>query len=154
MVGGKTRQQSVLKGLEKGNTYKPDKVIIHDAVRPFFSNKILNKIVTYLDDFDCVVPSLKIFDSIRHYEKKFIQILIEKKLKLIQTPQGFKLFNSIFSAHQKFNDEQFTDDSMLVLLQNTCRIKFIDGEILNFKVTKMIFGDFKKMMESKLIFQK
>ena len=148
VVGGKTRQQSVLKGLEKGKTFKPDKIIIHDAVRPFFSNKILNKIVTYLDDFDCVVPSLKIFDSIRHYENKIYRNLDRDKLKLIQTPQGFK-FNTIYNAHLKFKDEQFTDDSMLAY-RNTCSIKFIDGEILNFKVTKKNdFEILKKMFESK-----
>ena len=42
VVGGTTRQNSVLKGLEKANKYKPKKIIIHDAVRPFFSNKTLN----------------------------------------------------------------------------------------------------------------
>jgi 2-C-methyl-D-erythritol 4-phosphate cytidylyltransferase/2-C-methyl-D-erythritol 2,4-cyclodiphosphate synthase len=148
VVGGTTRQSSVLKGLEKANKYKPNKVIIHDAVRPFFSNKTLNKIVTHLDHFDCVVPSLKIFDSVRHYENKVYRNLDRDKLKLIQTPQGFK-FNTIFNAHQKFKDEQFTDDSMLAY-RNECRIKFIDGEILNFKVTKKKdYEIIKKMMESK-----
>ena len=148
VVGGTTRQNSVLKGLEKANKYKPKKIIIHDAVRPFFSNKTLNKIVTQLDNFDCVVPYLKIFDSVRHYDNKIYRNLDRDKLKLIQTPQGFK-FNTIFNAHQKFKDEQFTDDSMLAY-RNACRIKFIDGEILNFKVTKKEdYEIIKKMMESK-----
>ena len=97
------RQDSVLKGLEKANKYKLNKVIIHDAVRPFFSNKTLNKIVTQLDHFDCVVPSLKIFDSVRHYEKKFTGI-DRDKLKLIQTPQDLNsILYSVLIKNLKMN---------------------------------------------------
>ena len=94
-------QEFVLKGLEKANKYKPNKVIIHDAVRPFFSNKTLNKI-TQLDHFDCSSVS-KIFDSVRHYEKVY-RNLDRDKLKLIQTPQDLNsILYSVLIKNLKMN---------------------------------------------------
>ena len=68
--GGNTRQESVKKGLDKIKRYKIDKVIIHDAVRPFFSKELLRSIILNLKKFECVVPATKVFDSVRSYKRK------------------------------------------------------------------------------------
>ena len=139
--GGNTRQESVKKGLDKIKRYKIDKVIIHDAVRPFFSKELLRSIILNLKKFECVVPATKVFDSVRSYKRKKYEDIQREGLNLIQTPQGFD-FKKIYDAHQKFKKDQFTDDSMLAY-KNECQIKIIDGEILNFKVTEK--NDFKKL---------
>ena len=39
--GGNCRQESVYNGLKSIKKYSPNKVLIHDAVRPFFSKNLI-----------------------------------------------------------------------------------------------------------------
>ena len=133
-AGGETRQISVLNGLKRCKKYKPENIIIHDVVRPFFSKKLLNEILENLKKNKCVIPSLNVYDSIRFYDKNSYKNIERGNLKLIQTPQGFK-FDTIYNAHIKANKFNFTDDSLLVF-NNEKNILLIPGEFLNFKITE------------------
>ena len=141
--GGETRQKSVLNGLKICKKYKPENVVIHDVVRPFFSENLLKSILQNLSTKKCVVPSLKVYDSIRFHENKTYENIEREKLKLIQTPQGFK-FDIIYKAHMNANKNNFTDDSMLAF-ENGNKISLISGEIYNFKITEK--KDLKKSLK-------
>ncbi len=151
--GGKTRQESVFNGLNKAQELNPDNVLIHDAVRPFFSEKLLIEICQNLTKYEGVVPSLNINDSIRYNLKNNYKNINRDNLKLIQTPQGFK-FKSILEAHKKFKKNIFTDDS-LIFYKLKKKIKLINGETLNFKITtkedykfgKLLFKGAKQMQD-------
>jgi len=146
--GGTSRQESVYNGLKSIKKYSPDKVLIHDAVRPFFSKNLLNEIIKKLEKHESVIPTLKIFDSVRVIEKKKYVNLNRENIKLIQTPQAFD-FKKIYNAHRKFKSEVNTDDSLL-FYKNGNKIKIITGEIMNFKITeKKGFEEFKKIYEEK-----
>ena len=67
--GGKSRQESVYNGLKAIKKYSPNKIMIHDAVRPFFSINLLQEIIKKLKTNESVIPTLKIFDSIILFEK-------------------------------------------------------------------------------------
>ena len=144
--GGCNRQESVYNGLNFIKKDSPSKVMIHDAVRPFFSINLLKEIIKKLNKNDSAIPTLKIFDSVRLFEKKKYKNLNRENIKLIQTPQGFD-FKKIFNAHKKFKNEINTDDSLL-FYKNGNKIKTIEGEIMNIKVTeKRGFKDLKKIYE-------
>ena len=146
--GGGSRQESVYNGLKSIKKDSPNKIIIHDAVRPFFSINLLQEIIKKLKPNESVVPTLKIFDSIRLFEKKEYKNLSRENIKLIQTPQGFD-FKKIYDAHKIFKNEIYTDDSLL-FYKNGNKIKTIPGEIMNIKVTeKKEFQDLKKIYENK-----
>jgi 2-C-methyl-D-erythritol 4-phosphate cytidylyltransferase/2-C-methyl-D-erythritol 2,4-cyclodiphosphate synthase len=146
--GGKSRQESVYYGLKSIKKDSPGKVLIHDAVRPFFSINLINEIIKKLETNDSVIPSLKVFDSIRLLEKREYKNLHREDIKLIQTPQGFD-FKKIYDAHKKFKNDAYTDDS-LIFYRNGNKIKIISGEIMNIKVTeKKDFQDLKKIYEKK-----
>ena len=131
--GGITRQESVFNGLKEAAKFKPKNIIIHDAVRPFFSEKLIKELLKNLKDHDGVIPSVNIYDSIRYDLKNNYKDVDRENLKLIQTPQAFK-FKSIFEAHRKFKKNNFTDDSLILYkLKNS--IKLIKGEPSNFKIT-------------------
>ncbi len=131
--GGITRQESVFNGLKEAAKFKPKNIIIHDAVRPFFSEKLIKELLKNLKDHDGVIPSVNIYDSIRYDLKNNYKDVDRENLKLIQTPQAFK-FKSIFEAHRKFKKNNFTDDSLILYkLKNS--IKLIKGELSNFKIT-------------------
>ena len=110
--GGKTRQESVLNGLNEAKKSNPKNVVIHDCVRPFFPSKILPEIIKRLDTYDCVVPTLNINDSVRLISKDIYQDVNRENLKLIQTPQGFN-FKKILESHLNLGNRNCTDDSII-----------------------------------------
>ena len=76
--GGNSRQESVFNGLKSIKKDFPNKVLIHDAVRPFFSINLLYEIIKKLENHESVVPALNIFDSVRLFEKKVTYSLFQK----------------------------------------------------------------------------
>ncbi len=132
--GGKTRQMSVYNGLKFSKKFNPKNIVIHDSVRPFFSNNLLKESIKFLNNYDCTIPFLNIYDSIRRLQSKNIENVDRDKLKLVQTPQGFN-YGKIYESHIKYKNLNFTDDSMMAYY-NGCKIKFIKGEISNFKITE------------------
>ena len=137
IAGGNNRQQSTykaLKYLKKQNSIS--KVLIHDAARPNFSSKLLGSIIKNMKNARAVVPKIKIQDAIKQIidSSKDEYILGKKRdnLFLTQTPQAFKL-NEIFKLH-KSNYSKYKDDD-ISLYMDLNKVKFIEGEKNNFKIT-------------------
>ena len=123
---GKSRQLSSLNALRKLQPYKPDNVLIHDAARPFCSNKLVIKIMRSLYKNKSAIPYVLSPDKKVISKNEF-----NKTIKLIQTPQGFK-FNTIFRAHLDTKVVDAKDDSGLIPLE---KLNLIKGENFNFKIT-------------------
>ena len=70
IVGGKTRQESTFKALEKIKKMNCKKVLIHDVARPFPSKKLINKIISNLKKNHAVIPIIKINDAAKRVKKK------------------------------------------------------------------------------------
>ena len=123
---GKNRQISYFNALKKLKKYKPQNVLIHDAARPFCSNKLTQKILKRLDKNFSAIP------QILNPDRKVIsKEEINKNIKLIQTPQGFD-FNTIFKSHLNAKINNAKDDSVLISKE---KLNFIKGERLNIKIT-------------------
>ena len=133
IIGGENRQKSVFNGLTAAKPFNPKYVLIHDAVRPFFSMNLLTRVLKNLKDEISVIPSINVYDSVRHFKSKKYTNVLRENLKLIQTPQGF-CFNSIYEAHKKNKESFHTDDSM-ILYELKNKIRLIKGEKINFKIT-------------------
>ena len=130
--GGNNRSESVFAGLKNCNS-PCNKVIIHDAARPFISNEILDKGMSYLDKFEAAVPITSINDSIIETNTE-INYLNRKKIKKIQTPQFF-IFDKIINAYIN-KDHNYTDDlSLLLDYDKNILFKLFNGEENNFKIT-------------------
>ncbi|MBD1147694.1 2-C-methyl-D-erythritol 2,4-cyclodiphosphate synthase [Pelagibacterales bacterium SAG-MED31] len=124
--GGKNRQLSSLNALKKLKKYKPNNVLIHDAARPFCSNRLISKILKKLNKNASAIPYVLSPDRKVVLKKEF-----NKNLKLIQTPQGFN-FKIILNAHLNTKLINAKDDSALLSEEN---LRFIKGEKLNIKIT-------------------
>ena len=133
VVGGNNRQKSVFNGLKAAKSLNPKYVLIHDAVRPFFTTNLLKKILKKLEEEISVIPSINVYDSARYFKNNKYTNISRENLKLIQTPQGY-CYNSIYEAHKKNNESTHTDDSM-ILYEFKNKIKLIKGEKMNFKIT-------------------
>ena len=111
--------------------------MIHDAARPFISQKLINQIIEKLNKYDAVIPTLDCMDSIIKIENKSFDYLNRKKIKYIQTPQGFN-YKLIYSAYNniKENINVFSDNmSTLISYNPNINYTLIDGESSNFKIT-------------------
>ena len=133
ILGGENRQKSVFNGLSAAKSFNPKYVLIHDAVRPFFSMNLLKRVLKNLQGKISVIPSINVYDSVRYFRSKKYSNVFRENLKLIQTPQGF-CFNSIYEAHKKNKESIHTDDSM-ILYELKNKVRLIKGEKMNFKIT-------------------
>ena len=74
VIGGKTRQESSFKGLKnidkEFGKKRNQKVIIHDAARPFVSKDLINSCIKNLDRYKAVCPIIKIDDTLKKVSKK------------------------------------------------------------------------------------
>ena len=130
--GGKERSDSSLLALKYIKKYKPKNVLIHDAARPNFSLKLLKRLIINLKKNKAVVPIIKPKDSLKYKIKGNIFNLKKENAYLTQTPQAFR-FNNLykFAISNKCN----TTDESTLFIENNHRIKFINGENQNNKIT-------------------
>ena len=153
VAGGNSRQQSTYNALKYLKKQKSiSKVLIHDAARPNFSSKLLGSIIKNMKNARAVVPKIKIEDAIKQIidSSKDEYILGKKRdyLFLTQTPQAFKL-KEIFELH-KTNYLKYKDDD-ISLYMDLNKVKFIEGEKNNFKITDQSdFENLKSIYKSRL----
>ncbi len=137
--GGKTRADSAYRSL---NAIKKDNfknVFIHDAARPNFSLKLLEKLIKEAKKNKCVVPTLKPIDSIKFKNKNIIINLKRNYIHLTQTPQAFD-YKELLKL-QSSKNLKVSDDVSLFINANK-KVKFINGEDQNKKIT--VFSDVKE----------
>ena len=132
--GGNTRSKSTYAALSYLKKQKNiDKVLIHDAARPNFSNQLIKNILKESKKNKIIIPVLKLQDALKEKQKKNkILSLNKKKFFLTQTPQCFNL-NEIFQLHKKNINKHNDDDYSLIANNN--KVKLIAGEKRNFKIT-------------------
>ena len=130
--GGKERSDSSLIGLKFIKKYKPVNVLIHDAARPNFTITLLKKLVNSLKKNKATIPVISTKDSIKYKIKNQLFNLKRKNLYLTQTPQAFR-FKDIYDLSIK--QKGIVQDEATLFINNNIKIKLIDGEILNEKIT-------------------
>tara|TARA_Y100001935_G_scaffold173648_1_gene143465 strand:+ start:5031 stop:6176 length:1146 start_codon:yes stop_codon:yes gene_type:complete len=152
VIGGNSRQQSTLNALKYLVSQKGiSKVLIHDAARPNFSTKLFSSILRNMKNYRAVVPKIKVQDAIKQIiDSSREEYIVGKKrdnLFLTQTPQAFYL-KEIYHLH-KINSDKYKDDDISLYIDLN-KVKFIEGEKSNFKITdKTDFENLKNIYKSK-----
>jgi 2-C-methyl-D-erythritol 4-phosphate cytidylyltransferase/2-C-methyl-D-erythritol 2,4-cyclodiphosphate synthase len=72
VIGGRTRAESAYIALQSIKNYNIKNVLIHDAARPNFSLRLLDKLYKELKLNDCVIPAIQTSDSIKHLKHLII----------------------------------------------------------------------------------
>ena len=149
--GGKTRQKSTFNALKYlVSKNGPNKVLIHDAARPNFSIRLLDSILKNMKNASAVVPKIIIQDAIKQIiDSSREEYIVGKKrdnIFLTQTPQAFNL-REVYHLH-KTNSDKYKDDD-ISLYMDLNKVKFIEGEKNNFKITdKADFENLKNIYKS------
>jgi 2-C-methyl-D-erythritol 4-phosphate cytidylyltransferase / 2-C-methyl-D-erythritol 2,4-cyclodiphosphate synthase len=137
VVGGSTRQQSVLAGLNALAAHAPINVLIHDAARPFVSAELIGRVTHALSEEDAVVPALPVTATLKDVDPAGIvdATVPRDGLQMAETPQGFR-FATILAAHLKASGERrdFTDDAAVAEWAGV-PVRVVPGDPTNVKLT-------------------
>lgn len=132
--GGDTRQASVRNGLNKTKYNDNDVVLIHDGDRPLLGDGLITRCLREMEHEDACTLFIKNEDTLKEISNKGRKDIINGVSFDIQTPQCFR-YGLIKELHNKYKDENVTDDVSLVLLENQ-KVSYIEGNPNNFKVTE------------------
>lgn len=135
VVGGAERSISVRLGLESLEDFSPQYVLIHDAARPFVSEKLISRILQALKHHKGAIPGIAVADTLKCASQTMIETTVDRReLYQAQTPQGFD-YPTILAAHRQLqNVRDLTDDASL-LEQLTIPVQIVQGELKNRKIT-------------------
>ncbi len=143
LAGGKERSDSSIAAI-KAYADVPNsdcyKMIFHDAVRPFITEAIIQKVIAGLDTVNAVNVGIPATDTIIEVStmEHITNVPNRENLRQAQTPQAFR-FNTIKKAYAiALTDNQFkaTDDCGVVLKYLPEEpILVVEGSPENIKVT-------------------
>lgn len=134
ITGGSTRQESSYKALQAcGPT--TEIVLIHDAVRPFISERILRENVEKAAHVGAINTCISSQDTVVYAPTGIeIEEIPPRDAYLRgQTPQTFS-YPLLLEAHEKTTHTDASDDCQLLLSQNQ-RVYVVEGNEQNLKIT-------------------
>ena len=139
VAGGATRQESVRLGLAAlGDPSARDRVLIHDAARPFPPPDVLQRVLAALDQSDGAIAAVPLADTLKRATgtQNISDTVARDGLWRAQTPQGFR-FGAIMAAHERAHHEgraDFTDDAAIAEWAGI-DVTLVPGSDRNFKIT-------------------
>jgi 2-C-methyl-D-erythritol 4-phosphate cytidylyltransferase / 2-C-methyl-D-erythritol 2,4-cyclodiphosphate synthase len=139
-IGGVTRQQSVLAGLEALAGAKLDIVLIHDAARPFPSVDLVARAIEAAERHGAAAPGTAMSDTVKQVDAdgRVVATPPRSALRAVQTPQAFR-FPLILAAHRgaaAAGVGDLTDDVAVAEWAGSPAHVF-EGDPANIKVTTM-----------------
>lgn len=142
-LGGKTRQESVGRGIEfvrnDPHLSQASAVLIHDAVRPMVPATVVEAVIAAVHEgVPAVTPAIPLADSIRAVGEgpNESTVVDRSTLRAIQTPQGFPL-DVIARSHDLCAEsgQSFTDDVSCAEAAGY-PVTIIEGSRLAMKITE------------------
>ncbi len=135
--GGATRQESVHNALKVSGCSANDIVLVHDAVRPFVTSKLIRLTVGHVLKFKCCIPVLPVVETVKRISRSgYIEETIDRSLLAsAQTPQGFR-FGILKSAFEYADATGYKGTDEASIAENAgYKIKTFPGERTNIKIT-------------------
>lgn len=133
VTGGDTRAASVLQGLRALQKDLPDHVLVHDAARPFVSDRIIADVTQKLEVSEGAFAALPVVDALwRVEETDALEPVSRAGLWRAQTPQGFH-FQALLAAHLG-NTGDAADDVEIARAAGMT-VQVVRGDTENFKIT-------------------
>jgi 2-C-methyl-D-erythritol 4-phosphate cytidylyltransferase len=112
--GGKERKDSIANAMQIALAKDSDKVIIHDAARPFIPREVIDRLIEASKQYSCVIPILPVSDTLKKIEGEHILETCDRMhYALAQTPQIIDT-KAYFLALQEIENKVFTDDASIM----------------------------------------
>lgn len=138
VAGGATRHLSSRAGVA-ALPPEVERVLIHDAARPFASVRLIRRLLRALRDpaVAGVIPAVDVHDSTVLVEGRggghLKEYLPRERLRAVQTPQAFRAA-ALREAFARSRGRDFCDDA-IVLRRRGLRVDVVEGERENRKIT-------------------
>lgn len=129
---GETRQKTAYLGISNS---KNNKVIIHEAARPFISKSNFRELIE--DSSESIIFGIPIPFTVSVANKNLEAVLDRDKLINVQLPQKFLKKDLLEAFKKSFKDKKiFTEESsMLKYYYNEKNVKILEGNNYNLKIT-------------------
>ena len=131
IIGGATRRDSVARGLA---AIQGERVLIHDAARPFLPHNVIDRLLAALDDGPGAVPVLPVADTLAEGGAELGAVVPREKLARVQTPQAFRLA-AIRSAHAAWDSLVAATDDAQIARAFGLSVAIVEGSPLLDKLT-------------------
>ena len=132
VIGGKSRQETVHNCIKESLS---EIVIIHDGARAAIKQEYINTCIKSMKEFKGVAVGVRSKDTIKITDENNIVVDTTKRSNtwIVQTPQCFER-KSLLEMHEKYKNEEVTDDCMLMEKGNH-KVKILEGDYTNIKIT-------------------
>ena len=93
--GGEHRQNSVANALASLQASPDDIVLVHDAVRPFVNDEVIDGVIAAVQKYDAAIAGIPAIDTVKQVDRTsdgavVLATVPREKMVLAQTPQGFR----------------------------------------------------------------
>ena len=134
--GGATRQQSVVRGLAALDHSGASLVAVHDAVRPFFSRGLFDRLLAAAEEEGGAIPVMPVTDTIhRTNGRVIVETPARESLAAAQTPQCFRRSELEQALQLAVVEGGELTDEAAAATRAGFRVRVIEGERHNIKIT-------------------
>jgi 2-C-methyl-D-erythritol 4-phosphate cytidylyltransferase/2-C-methyl-D-erythritol 2,4-cyclodiphosphate synthase len=139
-IGGKTRQESVHRGLKEVKECCPisgdDVVLIHDAARPFVACHDIEALLNTMKEYHGASLAYKSVDTCRSVNEINVaqEEISRDDVWSIQTPQAFR-YATIIKAHAQCDPHKVYTDDTSIASDSGCSVVLVPASKYNFKIT-------------------
>ena len=138
--GGEHRQHSVANALAAISAAPDDVILVHDAVRPFVTEQIIEEVIEAAQKYGAAIAGLPAVDTVKQVERTAEGAVItatvpRERVVMAQTPQGFR-YDVIKKAFDEATADGFigTDEASLVE-RSGHEVAVVMGSPRNIKIT-------------------
>lgn len=135
VVGGATRQKSVLKGIEACSPCATH-IAVHDGARPLVTDKIINDTLSVAVKTGAAATGVKVVDTIKcvNNRNEILSTPERDTLRAVHTPQIFSKKLYLDAARSVQDSDSFTDDCKLIEASGNT-VTIVEGDYQNIKIT-------------------
>lgn len=135
VVGGKTRQESVSKGLAALSD-KVKLAAIQDGARPFASWQMIDRVVRAANTYSAAAPAIPVKDTIKVVNGGVVTNTPDRKtLMAVQTPQVFDIALLRGALLKAWEDGAEVTDDCSAVERMGMSVKIVEGDERNIKIT-------------------
>src|SRR5215469_9902978 len=140
VAGGEHRQQSVANLLAAISATEDDIVLVHDAVRPFVSEEIIEQVIEAARKYGAAIAATPAVDTVKQVDRTADGALVtatipRERVVMAQTPQGFR-YGVLKKAFDEAGMDGFlgTDEASLIERAGG-EVAVVMGSPRNIKIT-------------------
>jgi 2-C-methyl-D-erythritol 4-phosphate cytidylyltransferase len=134
VAGGASRQESVALGLAAAPA--AGIVLVHDAVRPFITPALVDRVVTAARETGAAICALPVKETVKRVRDGAVEATVDRAhLWSVQTPQAFRA-ELLREAHDKARRDGVTGTDCAMLVERLgATVRVVEGLEANVKIT-------------------